>query len=55
MKLMAVAARPSPPIGFPTGRFGSLTPSTFLAPSTAVQWAPIVWRTNGPLSVPLND
>ena len=46
-------ARLSPPIGFPTGKFGSSTLSIFAAPATAVQCAPNVWSTNGPLSIPL--
>ena len=45
-------ARPSPLIGFLTGKFGSLTPSILAAPVTAVQWALNVWSTNGPLSIP---
>ena len=52
--LTATAARPRPPTGFPTGTSGSLMPESFCAPATAVQWAPKVCRTNGPINIPLN-
>ena len=42
-------ARLTPLICFPTGKFGSSTLSIFAVPVTAVQWAPNVWSTNGPL------
>ena len=52
--LTAAVVRPSPLMGFPTEKFGLAIPSISLAPATAVQWAPKVWRISRPLSIPLN-